>query len=551
MRVIEAVRTLRDVLRNPDLRRLELAWGASVTSEWAFVVSVSVFAYAHGGTAAVGAVALIRMLPAALAAPFAASPGDRYPRERVLLAAHAVRAVGTAGTAAAAFADAPAPLVYVLAGMASIVNTSIAPAQAALLPSLVRKPRELTASNLASSTIEGIGTMAGPAGSAVVLAISSTGSAFLLSATLLAVAALLVAGIHVDRPRALRPGAETGGFLRQALGGFRTIGLEGNVRLLIGLVGAQTLVRGALNVLIVVSALKLLALGNSGVGLMTAAIGVGGVLGAFAALQLVGRHRLARPFGLGLALWGLPIALIGIWPDATAAIVLLAIVGVGNTLVDVAGLTLLQRAVPDYLLARVFGALESIAVGTIGLGAIITPLIIPGLGVRGTLIATGAMLPLLAVLLWPRLRVVDAEAIVPGDEVDLLESISIFAPLPRPILERLAASLVAVEASSGEPIVCQGDEGDRFYVIAAGNCDVTIDGSLQRVLGPGDYFGEIALLRDIPRTATVAGRTAVRLFALERNDFLGAVTGHAPSAEAAEAVVGARLGSLRTGIASV
>jgi CRP-like cAMP-binding protein len=117
-----------------------------------------------------------------------------------------------------------------------------------------------------------------------------------------------------------------------------------------------------------------------------------------------------------------------------------------------------------------------------------------------------------------------------------------FAPLPAPTLEALASSLVRVDVPAGQTIFRQGDHGDRFYIVDSGEVEIVIDGEIATVLGPDDYFGEIALLRDIPRTATARARGAAQLYALDRDTFLGAVTGHAASTEAAEGVVVARLG---------
>jgi hypothetical protein len=274
---------------------------------------------------------------------------------------------------------------------------------------------------------------------------------------------------------------------------------------------------------------------------------VGALAGTLVALALVGRRRLAGDFGLGIVLWGIPLVAIGIWPSTALALAMLAVLGLGNTLVDVAGLTLLQRAVPQEVLARVFGVLESLLLSTNGFGAILAPLLISGLGIRGALIATGSFLPVLAALYWRRLAEIDASARLPGIELELLRSVPIFAPLPEPTLERLSSQLVRVAVPAATAVIRQGDRGDRFYVVSEGEVDVASDGQTVAVLGPGDYFGEIALLRDVPRTATVTTRTPCVLYALEREDFLSAVTGHGPSARAADAVVGARLGAAAPG----
>jgi MFS family permease len=546
----ESLSAFRDVFRNADLRRLELAWAGSVAGEWSYVVALAVFAYQAGGATAVGLVGVIRFLPSAVAAPFTALLGDRYPRARVMLGTDIVRAVALAVAAAAVFADAPAGAIYGLAGFVSLVSTAFQPAQAALLPSLARRPEELTAANVASSTIESVGSFAGPALGGVLLAVTGTGVVFAATAGTFAWSALLVARIGAGE-RKEREVAVGGGRARTALAGFRTIGSEPRLRLLVGLYAAQTLVAGALNVLIVVTALELLDLGESGVGFLNSAVGAGGLAGVVVALALVGRRRLASDFRLGLILWGVPIVLIGVWPEQASVFALLALLGVGNTLVDVAGLTLLQRAVPDEVLARVFGVLESLVVGTIGLGAVAAPLLVAMLGIRGALIATGALLPLLAVLTWRRLARIDTALAVPERQLALLRALPLFAPLPAAAIEHLAASLIPVTAAPGAEIIRQGEGGDRFYVVAEGEVDVAVDGAPGARLGPGESFGEIALLRDVPRTATVTAAGEASLYALERDEFIAAVTGHPASAAAADAVVATRLGSLRPGMASV
>ena len=342
-----------------------------------------------------------------------------------------------------------------------------------------------------------------------------------------------------------------GGFLREALAGYGTVARDARLRLVIGLYGAQTLVAGALNVLIVVAALELLDLGKAGIGYLNSAVGVGGLLGGFAALTLIGRSRLASDFGAGLIVLGLPIALIGVFPETAAALLLLGIVGVGTTIVDVAGVTLLQREVSDDVLTRVMGVVQSVFVGTLGIGAVLAPLLISVLGVRGSLIATGLLLPALAVLAWRPLRGIDATVAAPPRSLELLRRIPIFAPLPSPTVEQLAAHVVPLNVKAGEVVIRQGETGDRFYVVARGRLEVEVDGKPGEVLAEGDSFGEIALLRDVPRTATVRAQSDAELLALDRDEFLGAVTGSAESAEAAHAVAAARLSTLRPSVASV
>jgi MFS family permease len=548
-RLGESFGAFRDVFANPNLRRVELAWAGTNIGRWAYFVALAVYAYEQGGATAVGLVALIRMFPSAIAAPFTSILGDRYPRQRVMFLASVGQAATIGGAAAIALADGAAPLVYTFVGLNSIIGTAFRPAQAAVLPSLARTPKELTAANVVASTVESIGIFIGPAIGGTILAFSSSGTVFAVTAVTFLWSAFLIARLDVppaeprERPRE--------GKLRQAFAGFGTILTNRPLRLLEAMAAAQTLVAGAFNVLVVVSALELLDIGKGGVGALNSAVGVGGLIGALVAAVLVGRERLAGHFAFGMLLWGIPIALIGIFPDSIVALPLLLVVGIGNTIVDVAGLTLLQRAVPDNVMARVFGAVNSVTVGTLGLGAMLAPLLIELIGIRGALIATGALLPVLTALLFRGLAELDTGAIVEKEKLDLLRSHPIFAPLPEPSLETLAAKLAEVRHSAGETVFRQGDYGDRYYLIADGTVDVTVDGQRTRSLGPGEGFGEIALLRDVPRTATVTAASDVKLYALERDDFIAVVTGHADSAERADALIASRTGTLRAELGTV
>ncbi len=542
----ESGQAFRDVFRNQALRRIELAWAASILGTWAYGIAVVVYAYEQGGATAVGVVGLARWLAAAIASPFAALLGDRYDRRWVMAGSDLARAVLIGGAALAAFAAAPPIAIYVLAGLVSVAATAFRPAEAALVPSLARTPEELTAANVAASTIESVGIFGGPAIGGLLLAAAGPGVVFLVTGAAMLWSAVLIAGIHPSaEPKVER---EAVSVLDELLAGFRTIARERRMRLLVGLFSAQTFVDGMLSVLIVVIALKLLDTGQAGVGFLNSAVGVGGLLGALAAAALVGRRRQAADFGLGIFIWGVPIALVAIWPNQVFVLVLLGVVGIGNTIVDVSGMTLLQRSAPDDVLARVFGVLESVLLLTVALGAIAAPLLLNWLGTRGALIVAGSLLPLVVIPAWPQLNAIDRAAEVPVERLELLRANPIFAPLPGPTLEQLAGALEEVRAPAGEEIVRQREPGDRFYLIKEGTLDVYIDGNLVQSLDHGDSFGEIALLRDVPRTATVTARTEAALYALDRRHFLAAVSGFGPSLSAAEGVIGMRLGTGRAGI---
>jgi MFS family permease len=537
----DSLRAFAGIYRNPSLRRLQLAWIGSSVGTWGYVVALMVYAYRQGGPAAVGLVGLIRWFPAAIAAPFGGMLGDRFSRLRVMVLSDLVRAVAMAAAAVAIVLDSPAVIVYLLAVLVTLVSQAFQPAESALLPTLAQSPEELAAANVASSTIESAGYFVGPALGGVLLAVSNVETVFAATAVAFLWSAAMVALIRLGAPEPTAEAAR-GTWQHEALAGFRTIWHDSRLRLIIGLFAAQTLVYGAFVVLTAVAAIRLLDLGSPGIGYLNSALGVGGLIGGIVAVVLVGVRRLALTFGVSLILWGAPILLVGLWAETAPAFVLIALAGLGLTLVDVAGFTLLQRAVPEEVLARVFGVLHSAFYATGGIGAILAPALVDWLGIRGALIVTGAVLPAVTLPVFGLLAHIDRTLTVPTAELRRLRAIEMFAPLPAPTLEALAASLTRVQVPAGEIVFRQGDHGDRFYIVDSGEIEIEVDGREANVLGAGDHFGEIALLRDIPRTATARARKETELYALDRDAFLGAITGHAGSTEAAEMVVVARLG---------
>jgi MFS family permease len=294
---------------------------------------------------------------------------------------------------------------------------------------------------------------------------------------------------------------------------------------------------------VVALAIEVLDIGTAGVGWLAGMIGIGATIGVFVVAGFAGRHRLAGPFAVGLLLWGIPLVLIAAWPELAPAIVLLALLGIGNTLVDVAGITLMQRSAPDAVLGRVFGAFETLVLLSMGVGSLLAPLLVTWVGVRGAVLVAGCLVPVALVPLWRPLAAVDVGTRASVEQLELLRVVPIFAPLPPPTLERLAQAMVEARVEAGSTVFEEGDHGDLFYVIADGKAVVESGGRRLRTLERGDFFGEIALLRDVPRTASVRAASDLRLLALDRTMFLATVTGDPASAEAAGSIVAARLPS--------
>jgi MFS family permease len=534
-----AVRVFRAVFGNPDLRRVELAFVGFNAAELGTWIAILVFAYEAGGAAAAGAIGVVQLVPAMIFAPFASLLGDRYRRERVLLAGYLIQALAMGMTAAALLAGAPVPVIYALAALAATSVTLTRPAQGSLLPSLARIPEELTAANVTAGWIESLSMFGGPAVAGVLLAVSGPGSVFAAMSGALLISAFLVARIGArSAPPGRTPEESTLGDL---LGGFRALVHERRPRLVVSLMGAYFIMEGALDVLLVVLAFRLLDIGSAGVGFLNAAVGIGGLAGAALTTLLVARLRLTPPLMGGAAAWGTALVAIGLFPSRILSPVFLGVAGAGRPLIDVAGRTMLQRVVPDRVLSRVFGVLEGLYMAGLALGLAVTPILLAVLGERVTFIVAGAFLPVVFLLARRRLVEIDASVAVPEARLALLRSLPIFAPLPAPALERVVSRLIPTEVAPGTEIVRQGDPGDRFYVIEEGDVMVSKNGRQVATLERGDFFGEIALLREIPRTATVTARTETSLYALERDDFLEAITGHPQSTEAADAITRARL----------
>jgi MFS family permease len=548
----DSLSAFASVWRNANLRWLELAWGASVVAQYAYLVAVSVYAYGVGGEKAVGLLFLARLLPAALISPFAGMLGDRYPRERVLFLTNVTRVVLVMASAVGVFADANAWIVYGLSIAATIATTPFRSSQAALTPGLASTPEELTAANAVASGVESVAVFAGPALAGLLLALASTGAVFTATAVLVAISAFFVVLIRVEHEERPRRELAASTIAAERLAGFTVLGQHPSLRVMLLLLTAQTTLFGALQVFIVVMALDLLALGDGGVGYLNAAIGIGAFIGAVGALSLTGVRRLSPAFLIGLVVTGLPLVAVGWWNELAVATAALLIIGIGNSFVDVAGLTLVQRTVPDDVLARVFGVIQMLWMASMGIGAALAPALINWIGIENALIAAGVFLPALVAVSASTVARIDAQAAPPeADELRLLVSVPIFTPLPGGSLEHLAGRLVPLRVDAGTVVVREGDVGDRFYIVTEGELEVTQDGVKIAELEPGGYFGEIALLRDTNRTATVTARSDAVLYALDREEFLAAVTGHPQSSEAAESVMSARLaGPAATGYRS-
>jgi len=384
--------------------------------------------------------------------------------------------------------------------------------------------------------VDNAGFLAAALCTGILLSTATPQAVFVLAAGAGVLTAAILATLRRDERPSYGAEEDAAGVLHQTALGLRALMADSRIRLVGLMLTALVLIEGTLDVMMVVVALDLLGLGQGSVGWINAAWGVGALVAGTALAVLLDRGNLAAGLAVGSLVMGAAISFPGIWPVVFAAFLGFFMVGFGYTFVEVAARTLLQRLGSDETLARVIGFLETSRLLAMAVGSIVAPGLVALLGVRGALIAIGAFLPLVALLRWRALRGFEIGAPVDERHYELLRGSPIFAPLPVDRLEGVSRSLVEVEAGAGQEVITQGDQGDRFYFIDEGEVEVVEDGAFRRNEGPGESFGEIALLRDVPRTATVKATRATRLLALDRESFLETVTGHVRSHERARAV---------------
>ena len=510
------------------MARLLFSWGAWVTTDWAFLITVSVMALELGGAAAVGLVGAVRVLPSALLSGVIAGLSDRLPRPVLLAFVHGSWCVIALGMAWIAVAEAPIVVLLIVIGIGSATSALLKPCQHSLLPQLVHSPSQLIIANSAYATIEGLGTVLGPALCALVLAGFGPPTVFVVLAAIYAAAAVMSGLIKTPfRPaRRITPGAgQAGGRARDALEGLRMLSRPGT-RTVWVLFMFQTTMRGFLNVFVILLATSGPNGNEARAGTLFAAIGVGGLVGAVAGLGGGARRSATAGFAFGIGLWGLPILIIGIWPQPGIAWVALAVLGLGNALEDIFGFSLFNRLFPDHVAGRAWGTYYSFHAATVALGSLAAPLLVAATSLSWAMVITGAVVMLAPVVLWRSLRAVGAMVSGRSEHVDLLQSVALFAPLSLIAIERLARSAQEGQAEPGTTIVREHDLGAEFYIVAEGELSVRQGDTEIRRLGPGDSFGEIALLEASPRTATVLAEQPSRLLTLDSDSFIAAVTGH-------------------------
>src|SRR5215475_3005430 len=522
------------------MRRIELGYGLSITGELAGTVALVVYALGAGGAALVAAYAAARTVAGMGVALVLTGLTNRLRRDLLLRWSTGIRMLLLAGAALLAASGQPPAAVIAAGAASSSLAGTYRPLQAAVLPWLVRTPAELAASNAVTAGMENSGALVGPLLAGGLLAVAAPAAAMAAAAGCLAAATLSLLRLTVpDTPeRAGRGAADVVRDVASGLAQFLRMAPQGGVAIL---AFAQTLLRGALVVLIAVLAVRVLGLGGSAVGWLNAAFGAGGLVGGAVAAGAVRVTRLGQSFIAGMLLWGLPLVFLALAPAVAIAYLALVVVGIGNAIVDVSAFTLVTRLAGPRTAGKVLGALEFVALAGLATGSILTPPLLHVFGVRGSLALLGGGLAGLALAHAVRFRRLDRAMPAPGPEVGLLYNLPMFEPLPLAVTELLATEIEPRQFPAGTVVMREGEAGDHFHLIVDGSAAVSVRGAPRPSLHRGDGFGEIALLRDIPRTATVTAEQPLRTVALGREEFLTAVTGNSTSKAAADALAARRL----------
>jgi MFS family permease len=432
-------------------------------------------------------------------------------------------------------------LVYAAAALACVANSATRPVHYAVLPDIAETAEELTASNAMSRGAEAVAAFIGPLATGLLMVPWGPGGPVLAGGGLVGLAAMLVLPLN----------SRTGGSSRRpqpgATAAWRGLVRDPTARLFGVLTFAENVLFGALDILLVVLALDLLGLPESGPGVLNSAVGVGALVGTTATVVLVGQRRLTLAVVVGAVVAGVPIAFAGFAPSTALAVLLVAIAGGGRLFYDVGAFTLLQRSVSDRMLVGVFGLLESTMSAGMAFGAVLAPVLISLAGAPGAFVVVGLLLPVAALVCVRGLQRADTRSQVAPEDVTRLMGVPFLKFLTPLVVERLVREQGRLSVSAGAWLVREGETGDAFYVVESGRLEVIRAGAVIRELGPGDWFGEVALLRDVPRTASIRSLSDVALCVLGRDAFLAAVTGAPRSMEAAHSEASARYTDLPGG----
>ena len=540
---------IRAVFAIRDMRLLLLGFSTSRTGDFLYSVALVVFIAESTGSAAwVGAAAFVRLLPLALLGPVAGVLGDRLPPRMLLVTCDLAQAAVMLTMAGLVAIDSHPIFVLLLAGLSGALSSPYAPVLTAVTPRLVAE-EQLAATNTFISTVEFLALIVGPAVGGLLLLLGGPEVPIALNALTFLTSAGLTAAIRLRRAPAAEDvagGTAPTGFLAELVEGLRATVSDRVVAVLVLFTSAATFIYGFELVYLVFVSDDLLDLGSGGIGYLNAAIGVGGALGALITNRLANSPRVRLVMGATLVGCGVPLGLLAVITEPWIAYVVLAIEGLASIALDVVVTTALQRVVPQAVLARVSAVLGSLTVLAILLGNLVAVALLSVASLHVSLLISGAILPVLALALLPSLR--DLERRARAGRVELepaiaaLQASRLLDGASAPVVERLAASAPEEQVPAGTILLRQGDEAIDVLVLAEGRVHVDVDGVQVNVVEAPGYVGEIGLLQQSRRTASVTAATECVVHRIYGAAFVSALGGSAPVALQSEMAVRLRRG---------
>jgi MFS family permease len=503
----------RIVFTNPDLRAAQTPLAVSKTVDLAQLIGLSTYLFDIEGVGAVAAYGVVRAIAPTVGVPLVTATTSRLGPGTLLMWLGITAAIAAAAITTAVALEGPVLTVIVLAGILHVVLGAHRPVTSALMPTLVGTSERLLACTAVTGHLDGVTFLAGPLLAGLLLVTAGPAAVLYATAVLHALAALIRARLAVSAGPAPVPP------INRRVPATRAFMATAEVRVITMLVAAQTFVRGALNVIIVVFSIEVAGLDSSAAGLLLAAIGVGALVGMPIAFALTGR-RLYRALGLGLLLWGMPVAIASLTPSLIVVLLLFTVIGLGNDLVDLGAFSALPRVLPGRVLPQVLGIFEAVLQLGTALGAAAAGLLLGVADVQVALLVTGSVLPVAVLLAARRLRSFDNHLHRRDDDVDLLRLQPTFATLPVQALDAVAAHLSPAEFTPGERIMIGGRPTDRYVLVAQGEVLVERAGVVTARRQVGDAFREIGFNAHTTRAVTVRAATPVSVRTIRRDALL-------------------------------
>jgi MFS family permease len=504
------------------LLSLLISWGISNIALWTWVIAISTISFQQAGTEGVAIALVARLVPSAIASPFAMMLALRLSVGTGLAVSKIVRMGAILLAVVVIVNDGPLWMIYLTVVIEGVGSGPLHPLHMHAMPYLAARPDELATANSVTEILRAAALIVGPAIAALGFFFAETTQVILAILVLLLVAVLLLAP---SRQGSRRPVMEKNDhFVNRFLVGARSTYSDSRTSILVGLSALSGVATGALQLFITGVAVEILDWGRPGPGVLLGIVGIGGLLGGAASLNLVAKKDISSLPAIGLA--AIAISAIAFGTLATSAIVVFSCLvgGIGLSVLLVSTNALMLRTVDHAMQPAVFGMNALLQFVGVGAGGIAAASLVSAFQLHRAPLAFGILLLILAIGFLLLLSRRFADISYYERELAVVQSNRALRNLPIGPALQIASALEAVEYQPNRIIVRQGEPGDEAFLIEDGMAEVKSDETVVSQLGPGEIFGEIALLYDVPRTASVRSLTSMVVWRLDRESFLYSMT---------------------------